>query len=899
MPGSTTLRHLALTLAALLGLAAPPPAARAVNSLGSCPADGDPAHTVIGPIDPQALGDLWLAAPSGGATGGIGGAGRGSTFVDNGALPEGDTPAGAVFTPDGARFLVAHRDSKNVVVYDAATRNVLASIPLSGSPNDIAMTADGSHAVTANIFEDTASIIELALASELAVVPVGNQPGTARCAPISDLAVIGNTIDASYSVIDIASLSEVRRIPGVGFVGFISINFEHGTIIADFNAGEFATADQIVHADFFADQIKIVHVVNGSVVTLPAADSPRIVGAALASGKAVVAHTGTAPLISVVDPLALAIVKTINVGATPSGPVAVNPGFTKAAVAVTNACRTVNLVTDVVSPDLATLSVNRLLTTGDGNFALAVGFRGSLIAYASDSIVKDLNNLVSTAIGAVSPSNPRAVMIATTFGENMLVVNTNGAAGFIESTGGSGPPPEGDKARTVAVTPDGSRAVIGNILSDNVTIVDLPGLAVEGHVPVGDRPAEVAVTPDGARAVVANLDADFVSVVNLAARTVSNITISTRGSEVEIAPNGQYAYVAVVLNDGVWRVNLSTLAVEGPRLTTGNMAGGIYAFSQSSGMSLSHDGETIVTCNSASNTITIIDTVSWNVVANVPVPGFPVRAVFSPDDARIYVSCRDDDRVRVVTNAGGGSTVIASILVGDQPFQMVMDAGGSTLYVANFGAETIGVVDVPANSLAATIPLPDNPMGLWLNAAGTDLFAATGTWSVSIGPGPAFSIGKSGQFSQIDTATRLITDQIVTGLPPAELAVSEAGGVAVVASPFGDGITVADLGTVLAAGEPAGVPTAVLRIFEPAPNPAGEWVTLRYALAVPSPVVLTLHDVSGRSLGTLFAGERPRGVHTFRWNRLAGDWGSLASGVYFVRAAAGGEVRATKLMVEP
>ena len=97
-------------------------------------------------------------------------------------------------------------------------------------------------------------------------------------------------------------------------------------------------------------------------------------------------------------------------------------------------------------------------------------------------------------------------MIATTFGENMLVVNTNGAAGFIESTGDSGPPPEGDKARTVAVTPDGSRAVIGNILSDNVTIVDLAGQAVEGHVPVGDRPAEVAITPDGTRAVVANPD---------------------------------------------------------------------------------------------------------------------------------------------------------------------------------------------------------------------------------------------------------------------------------------------------------------------------------------------------------------------------------------------------------
>ena len=894
MPGFTT--RLSLVLTVLLGLAATSPAARAATPPGDQPADGDPSQTVYGPLDPQAIRDLWLAAP-GGAGSGSGEGGLGDDFVTNGAPPEGDTPSGAVFTPNGARFLVAHRDSKNVIVYDAATRNVIAAIALSGSPNDVAVTADGAQAVTANVFEDTASIIDLATNTEIAVIPVGNQPGTVRCAPVLDLAVVGNTIDASYSVIDVSSQSEVRRIPGVGFVGLISVNFEPGAITAEFNAGEFATPDQIVHADFFADQIKIVNVLNGAVVTLPAADAPRVVATALTSGKAVVAHTGTSPVISVVDPLAPAIVKTINVGIVPSGPVAVNPSFTKAAVAIQNACRTVNLVTDAVSPDLGTLSVNRLLTTGDGNYALAVGFSGSLIAYATDNVVKQLNNLVSTALGAVSPSNPRAVLIATTFGENMLVVNTNGAAGFIESNGDSGPPPEGDKARTVAVTSDGSRAVIGNIFSDNVTIVDLPGLAVEGHVAVGDRPSEVAITPDGTRAVVANLDSPFVSVVDLASRTVSNVTISTRGSEVEISPDGQFAYVAVVLNDGVWRVNLNTLAVEGPRLLTGNMGGVGYAFSQSSGMTLSHDGNTLVTCNSFSNTITIINTATWTVAANVAVAGFPVRAIFSPDDSRIYVACRDDDRVRVVTNAGGGSAVIATIPVGDQPFHMVLDGTGNTLYVEHFGAETIGVVDVPGNSLVATIPLPDNPQGLWLNAAGTKLFTATGTWSVSVGPGPAFNITRSGQFSEIDTGTRIITDQVVTGLPPAELAVSEPGGVAVVASPFGDGITVVSLGTVLATPEPAGAPTAGLRIYEPAPNPAGEWVTLRYALPASERVEITLHDVTGRCLQTLFEGTRPAGEHSFRWHRLAGER-PLASGVYFVRAAAGGEVRSAKLLIE-
>ena len=173
MPGSATLRRLSL---ALLGLAAASSIAVAGSALAANPADGDPAETVF-TIDPKALDDFWLAAPGGEAF-------QGSAFVTNGTAPEGDTPSGAVFTPNGTKFLVAHRDSKNVIVYDAATRNVLAAIALSGSPNDVAVTADGAFAVTANIFEDTASILNLTTNTEVAVVPVGNQPGTVRCSSV-------------------------------------------------------------------------------------------------------------------------------------------------------------------------------------------------------------------------------------------------------------------------------------------------------------------------------------------------------------------------------------------------------------------------------------------------------------------------------------------------------------------------------------------------------------------------------------------------------------------------------------------------------------------------------------------------------------------------------------------
>ncbi|MFT7484517.1 MAG: prolyl-tRNA editing enzyme YbaK/EbsC (Cys-tRNA(Pro) deacylase), partial [Candidatus Paceibacteria bacterium] len=51
---------------------------------------------------------------------------------------------------------------------------------------------------------------------------------------------------------------------------------------------------------------------------------------------------------------------------------------------------------------------------------------GSMISFASQSLVTNLNNYVSCHVGGVSPVGTRAAMAATHNGENLLVMNTNG-----------------------------------------------------------------------------------------------------------------------------------------------------------------------------------------------------------------------------------------------------------------------------------------------------------------------------------------------------------------------------------------------------------------------------------------------------------------------------------------
>ena len=756
--------------------------------------DGDPHVEVHAAAAPEEVLHVQGGTPGGGpAAAALAGEPESAAAMEDllpgGVAPEGDVPAAAAYTPDGARVLIAHRGTQSLAVFNAATHAHVASIPLSGSPNDVAVTADGLWAVTANIWEDTASIVDLQLLAETAVVPLGDQPAIVRAAPSGARVVVGNTTDQTLSVIDVASATETFRLPGAGFINVTAISFEPGQVTTSFAGLEFLTPTVVLHADFWNDQLELFNVALGTVTTLPCAADPRGVAVALGAGKAVVSHTGATRLLSVVDAATLSITKTIPTGIDLDHPIAIRPDGGKAVCAVLNAAVVVDLAAGTVSPPIDTASINDLLTTADGNYALCVGFQGSLISFASASEVKELNNALAAYAGARSPAGPKACLVASHNGEHLIFVDTSGALGFQEAVVPSGAPPEADKSRRGAITPDGTRAVTTDILSDTATIWDLSTGAVLAVVPVGDRPSGVAITPDGGTAVVANLDSSFVSVLDLASATAVSVPTSTRNSEVVISPDGHYAYVSVVLNDGVWRVDLGTLATSGPKLATGQMGSVSFLYQQSSGIALSHDGATLVTCDSFDDRITVIDTASWTVAASVPVGNNPVQAAFAPNDAAIYVTNKDAATVSVVTNAGATSAQVKVIAVGSTPYEVVASPDGARLFVGCTGTDAVDVIDLALGQKIASIPVPGDPQGLALSGGGACLRVASGSWSVLLGPKAKVAINQSGAFSTIDTAGLAVVDQVQTGEPGGGLAFDGCGSIGLIPAPLAlDGV---------------------------------------------------------------------------------------------------------------
>ena len=68
--------------------------------------------------------------------------------------------------------------------------------------------------------------------------------------------------------------------------------------------------------------------------------------------------------------------------------------------------------------------------------------------------------------------------------------------------------------------------------------------------------------------------------------------------------------------------------------------------------------------------------------------------------------------------------------------------------------------------------------------------------------------------------------------------------------------------------------------------------TIRYDLAHPGNVVVSIHDAAGRTVRTLWEAAQPPGTHTLRFER-----GGLAAGVYFCRVETEGGAEVAKVVV--
>jgi flagellar hook assembly protein FlgD len=88
----------------------------------------------------------------------------------------------------------------------------------------------------------------------------------------------------------------------------------------------------------------------------------------------------------------------------------------------------------------------------------------------------------------------------------------------------------------------------------------------------------------------------------------------------------------------------------------------------------------------------------------------------------------------------------------------------------------------------------------------------------------------------------------------------------------------------------------VTRLEAARPNPFSGSTEIRFALAVPGRVRLSVYDVRGRLVVPLENGDLSAGFHVLRWDGRDGEGRPAPAGVYFVRFEAGGVQETAKLV---
>jgi YVTN family beta-propeller protein len=244
-------------------------------------------------------------------------------------------------------------------------------------------------------------------------------------------------------------------------------------------------------------------------------------------------------------------------------------------------------------------------------------------------------------------------------------------------------------------------------------------------------------------------------------------TIPLPGNAIKEALHGRYLYVvnsggqAILVIDTTTNNIIATIPTQLTGLFPDNTV-------------LSPDGTRLYVtetngCPTGSNNgyVTVIDTASNTVIAQIP--GFcgPQGLAVSPDGSRLYVvdttSSDSSDGWISVVNTSDYST-ITTITVGAKPSFIALTPDGAKAYVTNNRDSPLGsvsVIDTNSNTVVNTIAVGIDPFGITTNPAGTLVYVANTYYDVG---GNTCTV--LGSVSVIDTSSDAVIATIPVGCVP-------------------------------------------------------------------------------------------------------------------------------------
>lgn len=272
--------------------------------------------------------------------------------------------------------------------------------------------------------------------------------------------------------------------------------------------------------------------------------------------------------------------------------------------------------------------------------------------------------------------------------------------------------PVGLDPRSVAITPDGTRALVANHGDGTLSVIDLTNRTVLATIPVGVLPYGVVSNSDST-AYVSLQGSDEIAIVDLTGESVLR-TIPVPDAPAGLSLWGDFLYVT-----HFWSGELSLIYLPQGRVIQSVATGSDTALFQNIELDITRGIAYLpqTRLNAQNQTLTY-DTIAFPVVNTLN-----LRDLTLMRERRLAIDSID----RPV----------------NMPFAVALDRFAQRLYVANAGSDSVSAIDLSSGTIRANIPVGANPRGILLNGDNTLLYVHNAL---------------DGTITTINTSTLAVTD---------------------------------------------------------------------------------------------------------------------------------------------
>ncbi len=305
--------------------------------------------------------------------------------------------------------------------------------------------------------------------------------------------------------------------------------------------------------------------------------------------------------------------------------------------------------------------------------------------------------------------NPRAIVFGPANGK-VYAVDTSRDAVEIYADGGEHMHRVrvGSAPVSIAVNASTGRAYVANSGDGTVSVLDGDSDAVVATVPIGSHPYSIASDETNGKVFVTHTFDDQVSVLDGATNAVTELKT---GAADLIAINSRSGTVYLLGYGGALKV----LDEKSGKFSPHDV--GRHGW----GLTLDDSTGTVYVARIESADLVAMKT-SPAGVSTLPAGAIPCAIAVDAKTQTLYVADYGENTVAIVNAKTGRLT--ASIPVGDRPEAIAFDPQRNLVYVANTAGNSVSVIDGRRQAVVATLPAGISPYALAVDPGSNRLYVA-------------------------------------------------------------------------------------------------------------------------------------------------------------------------------